>query len=106
MKVLVTGAAGFIGSHVAEACLAEGAEVVGVDDLSGGLALNVPQGVAFEQLDVTDSAGVTDLFKRHRFGRVYHLAAYAAEGLSHFIRGFNYRNNVIGSMNLINEAED
>ncbi len=104
MKVLVTGAAGFIGSHVADACCARGDEVVGVDDLSGGSMSNVPEGVVFENLDVTDAAGVADLFVRHQFDTVYHLAAYAAEGLSHFIRRFNYRNNVIGSMTLVNES--
>ena len=44
------------------------------------------------------------LFDKHQFRYVYHLAAYAAEGLSHFIRRFNYTNNVIGSINLINES--
>ena len=44
------------------------------------------------------------LFERYRFTYVYHLAAYAAEGLSHFIKRFNYKNNLIGSVNLINEA--
>ena len=53
---------------------------------------------------MTDAALVADLFRTHRVRYVYHLAAYAAEGLSHFIRRFNYTNNVIGSVNLINEA--
>ena len=44
------------------------------------------------------------LFAEYRFDYVYHLAAYAAEGLSHFIRRFNYQNNVIGSVNLINAS--
>jgi UDP-glucose 4-epimerase len=44
------------------------------------------------------------LFEKYRFDYVYHLAAYAAEGLSHFIRRFNYNNNLIGSVNVINEA--
>ncbi len=44
------------------------------------------------------------LFAEHRFGYVYHLAAYAAEGLSHFIWHFNYENNLLGSINLINAA--
>ena len=49
---------------------------------------------------VTDSALVDRLFMESRFDHVYHLAAYAAEGLSHFIKRFNYTNNVIGSVNL------
>ena len=44
------------------------------------------------------------VFREHRVRRVYHLAAYAAEGLSHFIRRFNYQNNLIGSVNLINAS--
>ena len=50
------------------------------------------------------SALVDGLFEEHRFDYVYHLAAYAAEGLSHFIRRFNYTNNLIGSVNLVNAA--
>jgi UDP-glucose 4-epimerase len=53
---------------------------------------------------VCDDRLVADLFDRNEFRFVYHLAAYAAEGLSHFIRRFNYTNNVIGSVNLINES--
>ena len=49
-----------------------------------------------------DHALVDRLFEENHFDFVYHLAAYAAEGLSHFIKRFNYNNNVIGSVNLIN----
>jgi UDP-glucose 4-epimerase len=102
---LVTGAAGFIGAHLTRA-LTERSDlrVVALDDLSGGFVQNIPPGVDFVQGSVTDQALVADLFERYRVRYVYHLAAYAAEGLSHFIRRFNYTNNVIGSMNLINEA--
>ena len=103
-RSLVTGAAGFIGSHVARHCLDLGHEVVAVDDLSGGFAANVPQGAGFQKGSVTDPAFVDALFDGGGFDHVYHLAAYAAEGLSHFIRRFNYTNNVIGSVNLINAA--
>lgn len=103
-KVLVTGAAGFIGSHVAEALVRAGYSVVALDDLSGGFAENVPQGAAFVQGSVTDHALVDRLFAEHRFSFVFHLAAYAAEGLSHFIKRFNYENNLIGSVNLINAS--
>jgi len=104
VKSLVTGGAGFIGSHVARHCLALGHEVVVLDDLSGGFRDQVPEGAEFVQGSVTDHELVTRLFAEHNFDYVYHLAAYAAEGLSHFIRRFNYTNNLIGSVNLINEA--
>ena len=103
-KVLVTGAAGFLGSHVADHCLALGFDVVGNDDMSGGYAENVPAGCLFEQGDLTDKAFVAGLFQRHRFDYVYHLGAYAAEGLSHFIRHFNYEVNLQASILLINEC--
>ena len=101
---LVTGGAGFIGSHVADALLAMGHEVVVLDDLSGGYRENVPSQAAFVQGSVSDPACVAAVFAGRRIDYVYHLAAYAAEGLSHFIRRFNYTNNVIGSVNLVNAA--
>jgi UDP-glucose 4-epimerase len=104
MKSLVTGGAGFIGCHVARACLALGHDVVVLDDLSGGFADNVPEGATFVDGSVVDAALVDRLFADHGFDHVYHLAAYAAEGLSHFIRRYNYTNNVIGSINLVNAA--
>jgi UDP-glucose 4-epimerase len=104
MSILVTGAAGFIGSHVAEALLAEGHDVVAMDDLSGGFARNVPGGARFAEGSVLDTALLQRLFAENQFEHVFHLAAYAAEGLSHFIRRFNYTNNVVGSMNVINES--
>jgi UDP-glucose 4-epimerase len=103
-RALVTGGAGFIGSHVARHCLALGQEVVVLDDLSGGFEDQVPGGARFVQGSVTDYPLIQRLFAESGFDYVYHLAAYAAEGLSHFIRRFNYDNNLIGSVNLINEA--
>jgi UDP-glucose 4-epimerase len=103
-RALVSGAAGFIGSHVAERCVEQGFEVVGIDDLSGGFLENVPAGVDFRQVSVADAEAVATLWREGRFDYVYHLAAYAAEGLSHFIRRFNYETNLIGSVNLINQA--
>ena len=104
MKTLVTGGAGFIGSHVVRHCLALGQQVVALDDLSGGFEDQVPADAIFVCGSVTDQALIQDLFAAHDFDYVYHLAAYAAEGLSHFIRRFNYSNNLIGSINLINES--
>ncbi len=101
---LVTGGAGFIGAHVAENLLSMGHGVVVLDDLSGGFAENVPTGAIFVQGSVLDHDLLDKLFKEYAFDYVYHLAAYAAEGLSHFIRRFNYSNNVVGSVNLINAS--
>jgi UDP-glucose 4-epimerase len=103
-KSLVTGGAGFMGSHVADHLLAMGHEVVVLDDLSGGFRENIPGGAIFARGSVVDHDFVNRLFEREGFDYVYHLAAYAAEGLSHFIKRFNYNNNLIGSVNLINAA--
>jgi UDP-glucose 4-epimerase len=103
-KVLVTGAAGFIGSHVCGHLLKQGHQVAGLDDLSGGFRDQVPAGVKFVEGSVTDTALIQKLFAQHRFEYVFHLAAYAAEGLSHFIKHFNYTNNLLGSVNLINAS--
>src|SRR3954462_9135337 len=102
--VLVTGGAGFIGSHVVRHCLDMGHEVVVMDDLSGGFEDHIPEGAVFVKGSVYDESLVEDLFNQYKFDYVYHLAAYAAEGLSHFIRRFNYNNNLVGSINLINES--
>lgn len=101
-KALVTGAAGFIGSHVASNLLDEGFEVVALDDLSGGYLDNVPEGAEWVEASVTDYPRLQRLFEEEQFDHVFHLAAYAAEGLSHFIRRYNYHNNLVGSVNLIN----
>lgn len=103
-KVLVTGGAGFIGSHVTSELIKLGAEVIVLDDLSGGFAENVHPGATFIKGSITDKKLVDSLFYVFGFSHVYHLAAYAAEGLSHFIRHFNYENNLLGSINLINAA--
>lgn len=101
---LVTGGAGFIGAHVTADLLKMGHRVIVLDDLSGGFEENVRPGAVFIKGSVTDHELLAKLFQVYRFDYVYHFAAYAAEGLSHFIRRFNYTNNLIGSVNLINEA--
>lgn len=101
---LVTGGAGFIGAHVANHLIDTGHQVVVLDDLSGGFEDNINQNAEFVKGSITDKELVSDIFKKYEFDYVYHLAAYAAEGLSHFIRRFNYENNLIGSINLINES--
>lgn len=104
MNVLVTGGAGFIGSHVAQHCVEMGHTVVVLDDLSGGFEDQIPHGTHFVNASITNYKLVSELFEQYKFTYVYHLAAYAAEGLSHFIRKFNYSNNLMGSVHLINES--
>ncbi len=101
---LVTGGAGFIGSHVARHLVKAGHGVVVLDDLSGGFVDQVPSQAQFVEGSILDHELLSRLFSAHRFDYVYHLAAYAAEGLSHFIKRFNYQNNLVGSVNLINES--
>lgn len=104
IKSLVTGGAGFIGAHVTNELIKMGHEVVVLDDLSGGFEENVNPKATFIKGSIMDYALLEQLFAEHKFEYVYHLAAYAAEGLSHFIKRFNYNNNLIGSVNLINQA--
>jgi len=93
-----------MGSHVAEHLLRKGHEVVILDDLSGGFVENVPNGATFVHGSILDLELIEQIFQKHQFEFVFHLAAYAAEGLSHFIKRFNYQNNLIGSVNLINAS--
>ena len=101
-KVLVTGCAGLIGSHFSRHLLARGHSVIGVDDLSGGYIEHVPAGTAFHRIDVTSKDSLDSLFRHEKPDYVYHFSAYAAVGLSPFIRCFNYTTNVVGSANVIN----
>lgn len=109
-SVLVTGGAGFLGAHVVRSLLSDdryaSLNIVVLDDLSGGFQKNLPKNdrLLFVQGSILDEQLVDQLFSSHRFRFIFHLAAYAAEGLSHFIRRFNYQNNLIGSMNLINAS--
>jgi UDP-glucose 4-epimerase len=89
---------------VAEALLQRGHRVTVLDDLSGGFTDNLVRGLDFVHGSIVDRDLVERLFAERKFEYVFHLAAYAAEGLSPFIRRFNYNNNVIGSVTLINAA--
>jgi UDP-glucose 4-epimerase len=103
-NILVTGGAGFLGSWVAEELLAKGHRVVIIDDMSGGSFANLPNNAVFFEDTILDTDAINKIFGACAFDHVFHLAAYAAEGLSHFIRRYNYENNLIGSINLINAA--
>ena len=102
MKILVTGVAGLLGSRLAEWILSNtDHKVIGIDDLSGGYTENIPKGVKFYKFDLKNLSRIDKLFNKHKPDVVYHFAAYAAEGLSPFIRKYNYENNLISSTNLI-----
>lgn len=103
-RTLVTGGAGFIGSHVVNHLIQMGHEVVVLDDLSGGFKRNVHPKATMVIDSITNTEKVNQLFEKYRFDYVYHFAAYAAEGLSPHIRQFNYENNLMGSINLINAS--
>ena len=104
-RALVTGGAGFMGAHVVNELLRNGnTDVVALDDLSGGFRENLNPTATLVEGSILDDALINRLCEQYQFDYIYHLAAYAAEGLSHFIKRFNYQNNLIGSVNLINAA--
>jgi UDP-glucuronate 4-epimerase len=109
--VLVTGAAGFIGSHVAHRLLDRGEEVVGLDNVNdyydpnlklARLArLEAKKGFSFTKLDVADRAGMEAIFAKHRFGRVVHLAAQAGVRYS-LTNPYAYvESNIVGFQNIL-----
>jgi len=103
MKVLVTGCAGLIGSNFCK-WLPSDIEVVGIDDLSGGYENHVPERVKFIKADLTNPEDQKIIETCFPVDYVFHFAAYAAEGLSPFIRQFNYKNNTVATAFLINMA--
>ncbi len=100
-KIIITGVAGLLGSRMAEWIIENHPEhtIIGIDDLSGGYKDYVPAKVQFHQLDLSKD-NITDLFEGATI--VYHFAAYAAEGLSPFIRKYNYNSNLIATANVVN----
>ena len=105
MKILITGVAGLIGSRLADYIIENEPDVhiVGIDDLSGGYIENVNPKVELWQMNLVNG-NISECFERHNFDYVYHLAAYAAEGLSPFIRSYNYQNNLVATSRIINEC--
>lgn len=104
-SILITGVAGLIGSRMADWALENlpQFEVVGIDNLSGGYKENVDARVKFYDIDCA-SEEVREVFQKHKPDYVFHFAAYAAEGLSPFIRKYNYQNNLVATANVINEC--
>ncbi len=99
MKVLLTGGAGFIGSHVAEHLLARGHEVAVVDDLSSGKKENVPRGVPFYELDIR--SGCAEVFEEFRPGALCHQAAQMDVRRSVREPDFDAGVNVLGTLRLL-----
>ncbi|MDW8334339.1 MAG: NAD-dependent epimerase/dehydratase family protein [Bacteroidia bacterium] len=100
MKVLVTGGAGFIGSHTIEALMAEGVRVEALDNLSTGFAHNLPAGVPLIEADVADER-TTQIVARGRYEAVFHLAAQIDVRTSMNDPVFDATTNVVGSIRVL-----
>tara|TARA_R110000824_G_scaffold56467_4_gene154597 strand:+ start:2040 stop:3035 length:996 start_codon:yes stop_codon:yes gene_type:complete len=106
MNILITGVAGLIGSNLADWIIKKHPEhrVIGIDDLSGGYIENVNNDVIFHEFDLIDGEKLQQVFVSEKPDLVYHMAAYAAEGLSPFMRTFNYKNNLLSTAHIINNC--
>lgn len=104
-KVLITGVAGLLGSRLADWIIENQSEydVVGIDDLSGGYIENINPKVKFYCIDVTQTS-IKEVFEKEKPEYVFHFSAYAAEGLSPFIRQYNYKNNLVATAQIVNEC--
>lgn len=106
--IIITGIAGLLGSHFSRYLLDRGYNVIGIDNLSGGYLDFVDKRIVnnkkFYKVDLLDNKKLDKIFKKNKPRYVYHFAAYAAEGLSPFIRNFNYTNNLTCSVNIINSC--
>ena len=104
-NVVITGVAGLLGSRLADWIIENQPEfqVIGIDDLSGGFKENVNPAVKFYAHDLV-TGDINQIFRDNKIDYVFHFAAYAAEGLSPFIRSFNYDNNLKATARLINEC--
>ena len=104
MKTLVTGGAGFIGSHIVDALLAAGHAVAVLDDLSSGSADNLPAGVPLHQVDIRDAAAVAKVFADERPDTVCHQAAQMSVSRSVREPLFDAQVNCIGLINVLDAA--
>lgn len=103
-KILITGVAGLLGSRMADWVINNtDYSVVGLDDLSGGYEDNIPKKVDFWKMELVTHP-IEKCFEVHDFDYVFHFAAYAAEGLSPFIRSYNYQNNLVATSKIINNC--
>ncbi|RMD94682.1 MAG: NAD-dependent epimerase/dehydratase family protein [Calditrichaeota bacterium] len=100
MNILVTGGAGFIGSHIVDAYLREGHTVTIIDDLSSGRKENINPQATFYKMDIQEEA-VADIFARHQFDVVNHQAAQMDVRKSVADPIFDARVNVLGMLNLL-----
>jgi UDP-glucose 4-epimerase len=105
-RVVVTGGAGFIGSHVADAFLARDYGVLVIDDLSTGSEDNVPTAAEFERIDIVDDAAVARVFSSFRPNAVCHLAAQASVTASVHFPERDLSVNVRGTFNVLEAAKD
>ena len=101
MNVLVTGGAGFIGSHLCDALVARGDRVTAVDDLSTGAAENLPRGVELVRADVADADALQLAFAGRRFDAVLHVAGQASIATSFVNPERDLRVNVVGTLNVL-----
>jgi UDP-glucose 4-epimerase len=106
LKVLVTGGAGFIGSHIADAFIARGDAVVVLDNLSAGSIQNLNPNAEFIEGDITDAALVRRLFREHRFEIVNHHAAQLDIRKSVADPVFDAQQNILGTLNLLEAARE
>jgi UDP-glucose 4-epimerase len=104
MRVLVTGGAGFIGSHIADAALLEGHEVLILDDLSTGRRDNLPAKAEFELLDIRNASAVDVAVARFRPDVISHQAAQTSVAVSTREPVRDAEINVVGSINILNAA--
>lgn len=101
MRVVVTGGAGFIGSHVTDAALAAGHEVLILDDLSSGRRSNVPDAARFVELDLCDGPAVTAAVREFRPDVISHQGAQTSVSRSVREPLLDARSNVLGTLNLL-----
>ena len=103
MKILVTGGAGFIASHIADKFIEEGHEVVILDDLSTGFERNINPKAKFVNLNIGDEK-VSNLFEEEKFDVVNHHAAQMDVRRSVIDPAFDANTNILGTINLLQNS--